>query len=92
MRNGKVNGHSKDNSIAKKVLKVSGNLSASNYVEVPNTGYGQKSLNFSGKYYYIVFRTFEDKKFIMELVYLINNYTVRFNLKFPLNEIKVFFE
>ena len=80
--------NSKDSKLGKRVVKLAGLLSASNYLEIPNKEY-TKSLNYSGKYYYIYFRGFSDKKFTIQMVYMCNDIPIRFNLKYPLNEPKV---
>ena len=44
----------------RKIIKITGNLSATNFLEIPNNKF-TKSLNFSGKSYYIFIKTFSDK-------------------------------
>ena len=49
-----------------------------------------KSINYSGKYFYIFIKVQENNKFSLQLNFKINKDLVRFNFKFPLNEIRVF--
>jgi len=47
-----------------------------------------KSLNLSAKFYYLFFKVQDDKKYMFQFIYLINNFAVRFTFKYPLAEIK----
>lgn len=67
---------------------MTGNLSATNYLELPNPKFS-KSLNYSGKYYYIFFKAYSDKKFSFQLTYVINNDAlIKFTFKYPIKNMK----
>lgn len=79
--------HKMENEIGKKVISIIGSLSAGNFIEIPNPEL-QKSINYTGKYYFIHMSAVEDKKFCLQLTFTINSIPVKFNLKYPLSEMK----
>jgi len=76
--------------LGRNIVKITGTLSASNYLEIPNHEY-LKAINYSGKYYFIFIKAQKDIKFSYQLNFKINKDTVRFTFKFPLEEIRVIF-
>ena len=79
--------HKLDSEIGKKIISIEGNISAGNYIEIPHPEQ-QKSLNCSGKYYYIHLSSQEDKKFSFQLIFTLNSIPVKFNFKYPLSCMK----
>ena len=77
------------NEIGRKIIKITGELSAANSLEVPNNEFS-KSLSFAGRFYYIQLKMFESQKFTFQLVFSINNILVKFNFKYPLNDIRFY--
>jgi hypothetical protein len=80
-----------DSRIGRRVIKVSGVISASNCLEIPNKDY-TKSLNYCGKYYYIYYKGQIDRKFNIIFTFVCNDIPVKINLKHPLNQAKVIIE
>lgn len=85
-RKGEIH-HKLDLDIGKKILSIEGNISASNYIEVPNPE-TQKSINCSGKFYYVHLSSEEDKKFSFQIIFTLNSIPVKFNFKYPLSSMK----
>jgi hypothetical protein len=77
-----------DSRIGRRVIKLSGLISASNYLEIPNKDYS-KSLNYSGKYYYIYYKGQLDRKFSIMFTFVCNDIPIRINMKHPLSQPRV---
>ena len=78
-----------DKEIGRKVIKISGNLSPGNNIAIPNTKY-TRGLYYYGKYFYVFFKAYNDKKFYFQFTFIFNNSnTIRFIFKFPLKQLKI---
>ena len=68
---------------------MEGNLGPSNNLLIPNPKYS-RGLFYYGKYYYIFYKAFIDKKFSFQFNFIYNNNdTIRFIFKYPLNKLKI---
>lgn len=85
-RKGEVH-HRLDEETGKRIISIEGNLSAGNYIEIPNSELS-KSINVTGRYFYIHIYPHEDKKFSIQLTFTLNRIPVKFNFKYPLLEMK----
>ena len=85
-RKGEIS-HILDSDTGKKIVCIDGALSASNFIEIPNPEV-QKSLNYTGRNFYIQLSAYEEKKFSFQLTFTLNNIPVKFNFKYPLTEMK----
>ena len=78
-----------DKDIGRKIIKILGNLSPGNNLLIPNTRY-TRGLFYTGKYYYVFFKAYNDKKFYFQFSFIVNNSdTLRFIFKYPLNNLKI---
>lgn len=71
-----------DKIISKKVYKLQGSVSASNYIQIPKAKSDLKSLGLNGKYIYIQLRVSPGKLFSLHLDLILTN--TRTNLEEPL--------
>ncbi len=60
-----------------------------NNIAIPNTKY-TRGLYYYGKYFYVFFKAYNDKKFYFQFTFIFNNSnTIRFIFKFPLKQLKI---
>lgn len=62
-----------DKKLGKKIYKIQGTTSASNYVQTPCKTAKYKSLGLTGKYNYIMMRTQTGKLFSTHLDFIVND-------------------
>ena len=71
-----------DKTIGKKIFKLQGSVSASNYIQIPKSKGEMKSLSLNGKYIYSIFKVPAGKLFSLHLDLIVVN--SRTNLEEPL--------
>ena len=78
-----------DKEIGRKIIKIEGSVNSLNNIEVPNPKY-KTHFAYYGKYYYIFFKSFNNKKFSFQLSFIFNNFNkIRFIFKYPLKKLRV---
>jgi hypothetical protein len=65
--------HTIDKKLGKRIYKIQGSTSASNYVQTPCKGAKYKSLGLTGKYNYIIMKTQTGKYFSIHLDFIVND-------------------